>query len=146
MVSRNRSPYIYGCVSWCCYAPENEVEKSRSRQTQITPQKHPGFTALNIAYVMFFLALAILNACVILARYSGDLGYQITKWRGNLGKPRSQIRDRNRGPAKSSTPRGVGGEGRVRNWWQCLCYRFSFVHVFSGYVASLSITIINNDL
>jgi hypothetical protein len=40
-----------------------------------------------------------------------------------------------------------GGEGRVRNWERYLCFRFSFVHVFNGYVASLSMTILdNNDL
>jgi len=37
------------------------------------------------------------------------------------------------------SPRGEGGEGRVRNWRCIQHFRFSFVHVFNGYVASLSI-------
>ena len=44
----------------------------------------------------------------------------------------------NRGSNRLS-PRGEGGEGRVRNWRCIQHFRFSFVHVFNGYVASLSI-------
>ncbi len=40
--------------------------------------------------------------------------------------------------SNSLTPRGVGGEGRVRNWRCIQHFRFTFVHVFNGYVASLS--------
>ena len=44
-----------------------------------------------------------------------------------------------RGSENSSSPRGEGGEGRVRTWRHHRCHRFSLVHVFSGYVASLSV-------
>ena len=40
-----------------------------------------------------------------------------------------------------SSPRGESGEGRVRIWGCIQHFRFSFVHVFNGYVASLSNTI-----
>ena len=39
-----------------------------------THKKYTVNTLLNSAHVMSFITLAILNACVILARYSGDLG------------------------------------------------------------------------
>jgi len=41
--------------------------------------------------------------------------------------------------SKILTPRGETGEGRVRIWGCDQHFRFSFVHVFNGYVASLSI-------
>jgi len=40
--------------------------------------------------------------------------------------------------SNSSSPRGEGGEGRVRIWGCIQHFRFSFVHVFNGYVASFS--------
>jgi len=57
-----------------------------------------------------------------------------------------RIKERKLG-SKISSPRGEGGEGRVRNWEYIQYCRISFVHVFNGYVASLSKHIIeNNDL
>ncbi len=40
--------------------------------------------------------------------------------------------------SNSLSPRGESGEGRVRNWRCIQHFRFTFVHVFNGYVASLS--------
>jgi hypothetical protein len=44
--------------------------------------------------------------------------------------------------SNSSSPRGEGGEGRVRKWGYIPYCRFSIVHAFNGYVvASLSNTL-----
>ena len=43
--------------------------------------------------------------------------------------------------SNSSSLRGEGGEGRVGKWVYIQYSRFSFVHVFNGYVASLSNTL-----
>jgi hypothetical protein len=59
----------------------------------------------------------------------------------------SQIKIERKVGSKISSPRGEGGEGRVRNWEYIQYCRISFVHVFNGYVASLSNTLTEtNDL
>ena len=86
------------------------------------------------------VGLAICKPCGILGdRVKGTLarGEKRQESSGNESEP--GIRRREILGSKISTPRGEGGEGRVRIWRYIPCFRFSFVHVFNGYVASLSI-------
>jgi hypothetical protein len=89
------------------------------------------------------VGLAICKPCGILGLSSiGDLkkikgingGKACSKSSGMPSNQREKIGFQK----KNSSPRGEGGEGRVRNWEYFLYCRFSFVHVFNGYVASLS--------
>ena len=89
--------------------------------------------------------------------WAGDLQTMCYSWPqrdGDLNKQKEEVAGRTqmeilsmptnkqtiRG-SNSLSPRGEGGEGRVRNWGCIQRFRFSFVHVFNGYVASLSMTL-----
>ena len=70
--------------------------------------------------------------------------YYKDKWRGSRDEsiPDSQRQERElTGPKMFFNRRGEGGEGRVRMQSRNLRFCVSFVHVFNGYVASLSATI-----
>ena len=65
---------------------------------------------------MFFKGLAIPEPCVILAEEIRGPCIERNKWRGTWGNPGKPESKENQGFQKNSSPRGEGGEGRVRNW------------------------------